>query len=102
MEDSRPWHLLPDDCDPLVEAMFHASTHMELGDGRKALFWGDRWLQGKSIEEIAPRLCASVGKHAKKVRTVAQALNGDIWTRNISGALTVQVISEYLLIWDGI
>jgi len=46
MEDSRPWHLLPDDCDPLVEAMFHASTHMELGDGRKALFWPSRETDG--------------------------------------------------------
>jgi len=34
------------------------------------------------------------------VRTVDQALIGDSWTRDISGALTVQVILDYLLIWD--
>ena len=99
-DGSRPWHSLPDERDSVVDAMFHASTYIELGDGRKALFWEDRWLQGKSIAEIAPCLYASVGSQVKKVRTVDQALIGDSWTRDISGALTVQVILDYLLIWD--
>ena len=73
----------------MVDAMFHAYTYMELGDSRKALFWEDRWLQGKSIAEIAPCLYASVGSQVKKVRTVDQALIGDSWTRDISGALTI-------------
>jgi len=99
-EGSRPWHSLPDERDSVVDAMFHASTYMELGDGRKALFWEDRWLQGKSIAEIAPCLYASVGSQVKKVRIVDQSLIGDSWTRDIAGALTVQVILDYLLIWD--
>ena len=37
------------------------STYVDLGDGRKALFWVDRWLQGKSLSEITPCLCAAVG-----------------------------------------
>jgi len=32
--------------EPIVEAMFQSSIYVELGDGRKALFWTDRWLQG--------------------------------------------------------
>jgi len=37
-EDNRSWHHLPDKHEPLVEAMFLASTYFELGDGQKALF----------------------------------------------------------------
>ena len=36
----------------------------------------------------------------KKTRTVAQALEGDRWITDISGALTVQVILDYLIVWD--
>jgi len=35
-----------------------------------------------------------------KKRTVAQGLHEDQWIRDISGALTVQVLLDYLLIWD--
>ena len=42
------------------------STYVDLGDGRKALFWVDRWLQGKSLSEITPCLCAAVGPCIKK------------------------------------
>lgn len=99
-EESRPWQLLPDDRDPVVEALFHVSTFMELGDGRKALFWEDRWLQGKGLAEIAPCLYAAVSPRDRKQKTVSSALCGDSWISDISGALTVQVILEYLLVWD--
>jgi len=77
-----------------------ASIYVELGNGRKALLWTDRWLQGRSISELAPCLCNAIGSRIKKQRTVAQALPGDNWTRDISGALTVQVLLEYLHIWE--
>jgi len=83
-----------------VEAMFQASIYVELGDGCKAMFWTDRWLQGKSLADIAPCLCAAVGRQAQNRRTVAQALQGDSWITDISRALTVQVILDYLLVWD--
>jgi len=78
-EDNRPWHQLPDTHEPVVEAMFRASTYFELGDGHKALFWEDRWLEGRALSDIAPNLCTAVGPRTKKTRTVAQALQGDAW-----------------------
>ena len=99
-EDNRPWHHLPDAHEPLVEAMFRASTFFELGDGHNALFWDDRWLHGKSLPDVASSLCAAVGPRIRKSRTVAQALQGDSWINDISGALMVQVIMDYLLIWN--
>lgn len=98
--EARSWHALPDAQENIVEQMFFTSTYVEVGDGRKALFWSDCWLQGQSIMQIAPCLFNAVGPRIKKKRTVSEALHGDRWTRDITGALTVQVILDYLHIWD--
>lgn len=99
-DDARPWHGLLDKAEKVVEAMFSASIYVDLGDGRKALFWSDQWLQGQSVADLAPCLCNAVGSRVKKKRTVAQALHHDRWIRDIHGAVTVQVIIDYLRIWD--
>ena len=54
-DEARSWHELPMEKEPIVEAMFQSSIYVELGDGRKALFWTDRWLQGKSLLDL--RVC---------------------------------------------
>ena len=41
-----------------------------------------------------------MGPRIQKARTVADGLQNDRWIRDISGALTVQVLLDYLLIWD--
>ncbi|XP_071680321.1 uncharacterized protein [Lolium perenne] len=38
--------------------VFTASTTMEVGDGESALFWEDKWLDGRSIKEMAPEVYA--------------------------------------------
>ena len=88
-DDSRTWCDLPVESESVVDQMFQASIYVELGNGHKALFWTDRWLQGKSISDLAPCLTNAVGPRIKKQRTVAQALNGDAWVRDIAAALTV-------------
>ncbi|KAG2661257.1 hypothetical protein PVAP13_1KG493905 [Panicum virgatum] len=80
--------------------MFQASIYVDLGDGNTAFFWTDRWLNGKSLADVAPCLYATVGPRIRQKRTVAQALHGDLWITDISGALTVQDILDYLLVWD--
>ena len=80
--------------------MFQASIYVELGNGGKALFWSDRWLQGKSLIDLAPCLVDVVCGRIKKKRTVAQALQNKQWISDITGALTVQVLLEYLQVWD--
>ena len=82
--------------EPIVEAMFQSSIYVELGDGRKALFWTYCWLQGQSLLDLAPCLCSAVGARIKGQRTVAQALSRDQWIGDISGALMVQVLLDYL------
>lgn len=41
-----------------------------------------------------------MGPRIQKTRTVADGLQNDRWVRDISSALTVQVLLDYLLIWD--
>jgi hypothetical protein len=54
------------------------------------LFWVDRWLQGMSC------LIKAVGPRIQKCRTVKEALTNRRWVRDIKGALTVQVLLDYL------
>jgi len=100
VDPSRPWFCLPNEKEGVVELMFQASIYVVLGDGNAALFWLDRWLDGQSLMDIAPCLCNAVGPHIRSKRTVAQALQGGQWIRDITGALTVQVLLEYLQVWD--
>jgi len=80
--------------------MFQASISIDLGDGASSFFWMDRWIQGKSIRDLALCLFNAVGSWTQRTRTVAQGLQGDRWVKDISGALTVQVILDFLLVWD--
>ena len=80
--------------------MFQASIYIELGDGCIALFWSDRWLQGASLLDLAPCLCNAVSERVRAKCTVAQALHNKQWIKDITGSLTVQVLLEYLQIWE--
>ena len=97
---ARPWARLPDVTESVVINMFNDSVSMEIGNGQKALFWLDKWLQGKGIQDLAPCLFSSIGPRIKKRRMVAQGLANDAWVQDISGALTVQVILDFLMIWE--
>lgn len=101
-DNKRPWSRLQDRVEPLVESMFRASIFMIVGDGKNTLFWTDKWIDGQSIAELAPCLLQAVGPQIRKSRTVHDALQdqGKKWVRDITGALTVQVILDYLYVWD--
>ena len=102
IENQRSWHELPIEHEHVVDKMFQASIYVELGNGHKVLFWSDRWVEGHSLPELVPCLCYAVRAQVKKKRTVAEALQGDQWIQDISGALTVQVLLQYIQLWDRI
>jgi hypothetical protein len=77
---------------------FSASVTVEIGNGGRSFFWTDKWIDGRSIADLAPALLNAVRPHARKIRTVAQGLQNNGWARDITGALIVQVIIDYLLI----
>ncbi|CAL5027772.1 unnamed protein product [Urochloa decumbens] len=75
------------------------------GNGDRALFWTDNWVDGKPICDLAPTLVTLVAPIRKKTRTVSQALalvgNGTPrWVRDITGGLSVGAVIEYLHFWE--
>ncbi|WVZ82995.1 hypothetical protein U9M48_030188 [Paspalum notatum var. saurae] len=95
-----PWEGLPVHIPRSAQALFAAAIQINIGDGEEVPFWTDRWLHGNSVAELAPNLVLAVSKRARKRYTVSQALTNRRWVTDIRGALTVQVLVEYLKIWE--
>jgi hypothetical protein len=94
-DTSRPWAGLSVMVPMKARALFDMPVYTTVGKGRSMKFWTDRWIQGKTLAELASNLFKAV-----KRRTVSQALANRSWVNDIQGALTVQVITDYLLVWD--
>lgn len=80
--------------------MFDASIRIQPGDGKLTKFWTDRWLNDRSIEEIAPDLHAAVPQRIRATRTLHQALQGRQWIRDIVVPISVLVLIQYLRVWE--
>jgi hypothetical protein len=63
-------------------------------------FWSDRWLEGKTISDLASNLIKIIPKRAITQPTVAQALVDHHMVSDINGTLTVSVLRECLYIWE--
>jgi hypothetical protein len=83
-----------------ARALFDMATKVIVGNGENTKFWTDRWLHGKRVADMAPNLFRAIPKLVAKRRTVSQAVHNRSWVSNIKGALTVQVLFEYLHIWE--
>jgi hypothetical protein len=79
--------------------VFAASTTMEVGDGESARFWEDKWLDGRSIREMAPEVYALVSKRRRKARTVREALIDRAWIPDIAGAPSALALWQYVQLW---
>jgi hypothetical protein len=99
-EPNHPWSTLPIQVPKNVQALFSVAMQTKLGDGKSTLFWSDRWLHGQKIMDIAPRLVAAVPRKRINKRTVYEALMIRQWISDIQGALTVEIIAEFLHLWD--
>jgi hypothetical protein len=86
--------------EPEVQALFDASITVHVGNGEKTMFWMDKWLDGQSIADLAPSLVPLVAKRIMRSRAVCQALTASLWVRDISGALSVAALVDYLHLWQ--
>jgi hypothetical protein len=57
---SRPWAALPQQHEHIVETMFNSSITVQLGNGLRSFFWTDKWINGRSIIDLAPTLLNAV------------------------------------------
>jgi len=63
-----------------VMALFSAATVIGLGNDESTLFWTNRWINGSSVEDLAPSLFNAV-RPRKRRATVAEALPGSAYGR---------------------
>jgi hypothetical protein len=62
------WSVLPQKDERLLPAMFDVSTIVIVGDSRSAMFWLDRWLDGRSLQNS----CNKVGQRSSPERLLDQ------------------------------
>jgi len=98
-EPGKAWAFLPVKAQHQVKAFFAAAVVSIVGNGKNVLFWTDRWMAGQSLEHTFPHLFRAVTTRGKG-RTVFDALDNRRWVSDLKGTLTMDVIFEYLQLWD--
>lgn len=96
-DESKPWNNMQTPCDDLDRSLFKAGTTIQIGDGTKANFWTDRWLNGQSLMELAP----AIFKLAKRKSTcVKHELTNNHWLAMLHPITTVEEINELVRLGD--
>jgi hypothetical protein len=86
-------------CDDTDRLLFAACTQITIGNGKKTSFWNSGRINGCRPKDLAPNL---FGISKFKRRTVAEALAGGAWIRDIrlSNCLTTTHLLEYVKLWE--
>jgi hypothetical protein len=93
----KTWIGTPLPCDDTDRALFAAATKVSVGDGRKAKFWESNWIGDQPLKYLAPNLF----KYSKrKNRSVLEAITNDAWIEDIRGGVTIQLLQEYICVWE--
>lgn len=98
-DEDKPWHGLEFEIAEEAEEMFQTCTMFEVGNGKRIHFWTDRWLDGRSIQQLAPNLWQFVHDGAKSPK-VADAMQDSRWVAVIRGAPSIPAIAEFFDVWD--
>ena len=61
-DNSRPWSEFTISLPKAARQLCNAAMHKTVRDGRQALFWEDRWLEGFRIGEVAPAIYSRIPK----------------------------------------
>jgi hypothetical protein len=96
----KPWANLPIQVPKKAGSFFSIVLVSKGGNGAHTLFWTDKWLLGQNVCSLAPRLFAIIPKRIANKRTVLEALSNRKWISGIKGAMSVEVIVEYLNLWE--
>ena len=98
VDDSKTWIGLGNPCNSMDCEFFAAATRVTIGNGEKAKFWSDPWLEGCCPKDMAPLIYSiSTSKNA----TVSKALYNNWWISkiNMDEGLTVDHITQYIALW---
>jgi hypothetical protein len=95
-DPTRPWNNLPVHVPSKAKAFFSSVLVTEIGDGANTYFWSDKWINVRSVSDIAPRLLLTFPKRIVSKRTVREALTNRRWVSDIKDALTWGALVDYL------
>jgi hypothetical protein len=101
-DQSRPWQGLPALPDREANAVFQSLAIFKVGNGEKIFFWKDRWINGRSVEDIAPEVAALVTTRRKNARKIAGALPNNTWFTDIQGELSLEGWVECIMLSEEI
>lgn len=96
-DNDKPWSELQLYHTPTEIELFRTCTSISLDDGRRALFWHDRWLQGRSPLQIALDFYRLAWR---KKENVATALTDGKWKRGLRLLSTTAETNQYVQLWD--
>ena len=74
VDPSKPWAGSEVPCKTTNRLLFNASTIVTVGNGMKAQFWHQSWLEGEAPRNLVPQLFELV---RRKNRSVQQELQND-------------------------
>ena len=95
-DEQRPWQGLQMLKDTPAREVFDSLVRIRAGNGQKTFFWKDRWINNRSVKEVAPGLFSLVSTRVKNSRTVAQGLLGNAWVADITETLAYRGARECL------
>ena len=97
VDESKPWAGSQLPCNEADRLLFNLSTMVTIGDGAKARFWHNSWLEGVAPRNLAPHLFLLV---TRKNKTVQQELQNKNWIRSLRGKITTAThIEEFVSLW---
>jgi hypothetical protein len=80
--------------------IFNAATSVVVGNGQRCYFWTDNWLNGRSLEDIAPDIYHAINPLTKARRTVAEAIINGAWIDDIKKQINIQGFLQVVAIWE--
>jgi hypothetical protein len=86
--------------DKQTSAFFGSSVCFLLGNGETFLFWSNPWLMGSSLFELALEVVNAVPARWQNQWTVVASVVGMSWTADITRALTVQDLVQFINLYQ--
>jgi hypothetical protein len=88
-ETTRTWTTFRLPSSSLVNDFFKTSVSVVVGDGMRALFWSNHWINDTSIKTLAPNRWAVVLTRIQNKCMVVENLTQRKWIQDIKPALTL-------------
>jgi hypothetical protein len=82
--------------------VFQSLAQLHVGDERTILFWRDKWINGRKVEDIAPEIAALVPNRRRSTRKVADALLNNSWISDMTGDPSVEGWVQSIKLWEEI